>query len=84
MTPFFRVHEFTMPPEPSQNGDARGYRHGVCSQASMTQRSPGEEPSHQFRVPDDALLTSPRVQVPGERLRSGSSVWGLMNFAFLS
>ena len=67
MTAFFRVHVFTMP----EHGGARGYRRGVCSHVSMTQWSPGEEPSHQVRVPDDALLTCPRVQVTGERMRDG-------------
>ena len=64
-----------------EQGNARGYWHGV-----WPKRSPGEEPSHQVRVPDDALLTRPRVrvQVAGERMRDGSSVWGIINFAFNS
>ena len=33
--------------------------------------------SHQVRVPDDALLSSPRVQVAGERMRDGIRVGSL-------
>ena len=45
-----------------------------CVHDPKAERSLGEEPIQQVEVPDDALHTSPRVQVAGGRMRDGIDV----------